>query len=348
MPESQVHDTGRSSNSFRSRARVAALAVAAIAGLLPIETVHAQGTPPLAVLTLAHSVVGSHVTFVWVPSSQGPAPTVFLLQAGSVPGAADIATVRLPGTQTSFAVDAAAGTYYVRILATNGAGASAPSNEVVVTIGGGGGCVAPGAPTGLVATPGPLSVTIRWTAPTTGGAPSGYVLEAGSVAGASNLGVFQLANATTLSSPAPAGAYFVRIRAVNACGSSPPSAELSFTVTSGAVAPISLPAGVYAGQMFNNTRNGLGRPPITTFQLTLNQATPAAFSMISARWQDNAGCVKTNFIYAGTSNGRLSIDVETLTCNDGDLLLNVTSVSGNLVAGTCNGGANCTFQMVKQ
>jgi len=331
-----------------ARHAVAAFLTIAAAAIGAGVSLRAQSGPPLPVLTLAHSVVGSHVTFVWVPNSQGPAPTAFLLQAGSGPGLSDIATVRLPAMQTSFAADAAAGTYYVRILATNGVGASAPSNEVVVTIGGSGGCAVPGAPTGLVATPGPLSVTIRWTAPTTGAAPSGYVLEAGSVAGAANIGTFQLPNSTTLTSGAPAGVYFVRLRAINACGNSPPSADISFTVTSGAVAPISLPAGVYSGQMFNNTRNAPGRLPITSFQLTLNQATPAAFSMISARWQDNAGCVKTNFIYAGTSNGRLSIDVETLSCNDGDLLLNVTSVAGNVIDGTCNGGPNCTFRMIKQ
>ena len=101
--------------------------------------------------------------------------------------------------------------------------------------------------------------------------------------------------------------------------------------------------------MFGNQRPGLGRPPITSFQLTLNQPTPAIFSPIIGRWADNAGCVRTNpFLYAGPSNGQLIIDVESLACNDGDLALRVTSVSGAVVQGTCNGGPSCTFTMIRQ
>jgi hypothetical protein len=165
----------------------------------------------------------------------------------------------------------------------------------------------------------------------------------------SNLGTFALPNTTTLTSPAPAGQYFVRVRAVNACGSSGPSLEASFTI--GAVAPVTpLPAGVYNGIMSGNQRQALGRPPITSFQLTLNQSTTtAALSPISGRWSDNAGCVRTNpFLYAGVSSGVLVIDVESLTCNDGDLLLRVISINGNTVQGTCNGGPTCVFSMVRQ
>lgn len=349
MLRSSIAYTSNSSKYFRGCSLLFAFARTVLASVLAASTVtYAQGTPPLAVLTLAHSVVGSRITFVWVPNSQGSPATAYLLQAGSAPGLSNIALVQVPATQTSFVADAPAGTYYVRVVAVNGAGASSPSNEVVATVGGssggGGGCPVPAAPTGLSATTAtPSFVTLRWTA--SAGA-TGYVLDVGSIPGATNIGSFSLGNTTILNSAAPAGTYFARLRALNGCGSSAPSAELTFTVVNGVQG--SLPAGVYSGTMANSQRAGLGRSPITAFTLTLNQATPPTFSLISARWQDNAGCVKTNFIYGGISNGRLHIDVETLTCNDGDLLLNITSINGNVVSGTCNGGPNCTFQMIKQ
>jgi hypothetical protein len=330
--------------AFRTLALVAALAPLAIV-LTGGTAVEAQGGPPLAPLGLISSSVGTRVSLAWTPNPQGPALTAFVLQAGTGPGLSNVAVLQLAPNQTSLAADVAPGTYYVRILSVNAAGASGPSNEVTLIVGGGG-CNVPGPPTGLTATPTSGGVTLRWTAPASGGATS-YALDVGTGPGLSNLGTFALANSTTLSAPAPAGRYYVRLRAVNSCGSSTPSAEVSFVI--GAVTPlVPLPAGTYVGVMSGNQRPGLGRPPISSFQLTLNQPTPAAFSLISARWADNAGCVKTTFIYAGPSNGQVIVDLESLTCNDGDLVLRVASVSGNVVQGTCNGGPSCTFSMVRQ
>lgn len=307
-----------------------------------------QESPPFAPLSLVSSVVGSTVTLVWAANPLGPTATAFQLHAGSGPGLSNLAVVQLPATATAFSVSAPPGTYFVRVLGVNAVGVGPASNEVIVTVGGGGGCSVPGAPTGLVATPTATSVTITWIAATTGGAPTGYIIDVGSAAGATNLGSFPLPNATTLTAPAPPGQYFVRIRAINACGSSPPSAELSFVVA-GAASLGPLPAGTYDGVMFNNTRPGLGRPPISSFQLILNQPAPAtSFVMLSGRWADNAGCVKTTGIFGGTSAGRLSVSVESLACNDGDMILRVTAINGSVIDGTCNGGSNCTFRMIRR
>jgi hypothetical protein len=47
--------------------------------------------------------------------------------------------------------------------------------------------------------------------------------------------------------------------------------------------------------------------------------------------------------------GLPQISVESLTCNDGDLGLRVTSVNGNVYRGVCLlAGPNCTFQMTRQ
>ena len=58
-----------------------------------------------------------------------------------------------------------------------------------------------------------------------------YVVQAGTVSGAPNVGTFALpASATSIGGPVPAGPYFIRVRAANACGVSAPSAEVSTTV----------------------------------------------------------------------------------------------------------------------
>jgi hypothetical protein len=236
--------------------------------------------------------------------------------------------------------------YYVRIVAVYAEGTSAPSNEVVVVLTAAG-CTPPGPPTGVITSPTASNVTIRWASPASGGPPTGYVIDVGSGAGLSNLGSFPLPNTTTLTAPAPAAQYFVRIRALNACGSSPPSAEVSFRVGStGTVGPVS--AGVYSGTMSGNVRPAPGRPAISSFVLTLNQSTPSSFAQISGRWSDSAGCVRTSGIFAGPSSTGVTISVESLACNDGDMILRVQSINGNVVSGTCNGGPSCTFTMTRQ
>jgi len=70
-------------------------------------------------------------------------------------------------------------------------------------------------------------VTITWVAPASG-SPTSYVVEASNAPGGpANLANFNTGNAaTTLVVPGvPAGTYYIRIRAVNSCGQSAPSAE---------------------------------------------------------------------------------------------------------------------------
>ena len=54
----------------------------------------------------------------------------------------------------------------------------------------------------------------------------GYIVEAGSEPGLSNLARLQVANLTEFSTEAPAGAYYVRVRAVNERGAGPASNEI--------------------------------------------------------------------------------------------------------------------------
>ena len=130
--------------------------------------------------------------------------------------------------------------------------------------------MAPGTPTGLTAAVSGGSVTLRWNAPTTGGAPTGYVLFVGSASGASNLGSFALGAVTTLTSPAPPGQYFVRVVATNACGAAT-SNQASFVIGAvvAAVASRCRPGTTSARWPITI---GSVCPPITSFTLQLGQA----------------------------------------------------------------------------
>ena len=88
---------------------------------------------------------------------------------------------------------------------------------------------------------------------------------------------------------------------------------------------------------------------VVTLSWVPNGAGPGGFQMISGRWTDNRGCVKTSGIFGGMPLGLPQISVESLACNDRDFGLRVTSVNGNVYSGICLlGGPSCTFQMTRQ
>lgn len=88
---------------------------------------------PSAPSALTAAVNGSLVTLSWAPSAGCP-PTNYVLQAGSAPGASDIAVVGV-GATLGFSAHAPNGTYFVRLVASNAFGASAPSIEVRLDVG---------------------------------------------------------------------------------------------------------------------------------------------------------------------------------------------------------------------
>jgi TonB family protein len=179
-------------------------------------TVGCAGPPPAPTeFSVAQGPGGNPVRFSWAT----PAAPVdaYRIEAGSMSGLANLATLALAGSSTTLEVQAPQGTYFVRLRAQNACGASAPSTEVVVTVGAG--CVPPSAPA-LAATVSGQVVTLNWSPPATGTSPYTYTLLAGSSPGASNLAIAAMGGATSFQANAPTGTYYVRVVAANACGSS--------------------------------------------------------------------------------------------------------------------------------
>jgi hypothetical protein len=180
---------------------------------------------------LAAVVNGTSVTLTWAAPSTGGVPTGYIVYASLSPGGPIVAS--LPVTSTSLIVtDVPPAVYYVHVRAINIDGASAPSNEIIVAVPGGGPACStpPNAPTNLTATVDQSLVTLSWAAPVSGCAPTGYVVQAGSAPGLSNLAIINVGNTTSLMVSAPVGTYFVRVIAVNAFGGSVASVEIIVSV----------------------------------------------------------------------------------------------------------------------
>jgi hypothetical protein len=183
--------------------------------------------PPGAPTGLVGTATGSSIKLAWNPPATGGAPTSYVIQAGTAPGSSDIGSTATGSTATTLsATGVAAGTYFIRVAAQNSAGASGPSNEIALPV------LVPGSPTALTGAVSGSSITVSWHAPTTGSAPSAYVLEVGSASGLSDLGHGSTGSlATTFSATGVAArTYFFRVRAQNAAGAGAPSNELKLVV----------------------------------------------------------------------------------------------------------------------
>jgi len=171
--------------------------------------------------SLTGQVDGQRVLLAWLAPTTGAGVVGYVVEAGSGPGLADLARVDLGASLTQAFDGVPAGRFVVRVRARTSAGLSAPSNEVVVNVGGPA-CLAPDRPASLTATVSQGVVTLRWT-PSPGA--TGYRLAAGSTSGAADILVTALGPTSALSAAAPPGRYFVRVAAVNACGAGASSAE---------------------------------------------------------------------------------------------------------------------------
>lgn len=160
-------------------------------------------------VTPAASVSGSNVLITWSDALLANGGLSYTLSASTVPGIVDIGSFAV-GSAMQFAAVAPPGAYYVRVGASGPCGVSAPSSELLVSVGG---VVPTAAPVATSSVAGGV-VSIAWTA--VAGATS-YRLDAGTGPLLSNIAQLPL-GATSFSTPAPAGTYYVRIHAIGPAG----------------------------------------------------------------------------------------------------------------------------------
>jgi hypothetical protein len=178
---------------------------------------------------------GSNVSLQWTAPLIGTA-TAYVIEAASTPnGPPNLANFFTGNALTSLVVSSVpSGIYYVRIRAVSGGSVSAPSNEVQVIVG------STSAPSSCPSAPRALTlvsqaggtITLGWQPPASG-APTSYVVQAGSSPNAANLANFDT-NSTALSlvaSNVPPGSYFVRVYARNgSCALSAASNEVLLSI----------------------------------------------------------------------------------------------------------------------
>ncbi len=175
------------------------------------------------------SIVGNAVTFRWKVPTVGPAPTGFILEGGGAPGQTLVA---LPTGSAApiFTVAAPNGSFYVRFKSSGTRGPSVASNEILLHVNQ---PVAPSAPQGLQATVSGSTLHLGWTPTFAGGVATGVVLDVtGTISGS-----VPLSAGERVSIPgAPAGSYSIRVRAVNAAGTSAATAPVVVNIPSGCTA----------------------------------------------------------------------------------------------------------------
>jgi hypothetical protein len=195
--------------------------------IVTVGAMSLRAAAPTVPSNLTASVNGLFVTLSWGASANNP--TEYVLQAGAAPGQTFFEQV-LNGSTTTFSASAGAGTYYVRVIARNADGTSAPSNEVTVVLTSG--CAAPSVPLNLRAIIRGTEAFVFWRRSATG-TVSNYVLQAGGAPG----GTFtQFPTAgTTLNANVPSGTYFLRVIATSPCGNSAASNEIVVSFPSNTV-----------------------------------------------------------------------------------------------------------------
>jgi hypothetical protein len=172
---------------------------------------------PVSPVNPTTSVTGSTVTLTWNANGNDASTTYVIEASTSASFVTLVAQIDIVGTAMT-ATNVASGTYYVRVRAQNASGASAAIAFPVVV-------VAVSACTGPPQPPASLRFTrlgqqlvMEWNA--VSGA-SEYIIEAGSVSGASDIYVGSAGLATTFAAAIPENTHaFVRVYARNACGKS--------------------------------------------------------------------------------------------------------------------------------
>lgn len=182
--------------------------------------------PPNPPTSLIANVASDVVSLTWSAPIGGCPHTGYVLRAGTGPGLTNVVTTAV-GTVLGLTATAPPGTYYVTVVAVNGAGQSAASNEVPVTVAG---VTLPGAPVAFSASANGTTATFSWAPSSGGGAPASYLLEASLTAGGPVVAALPAPSTTLTVSNVPIGTFFVRVRGVNVAGIGPASPEQSISI----------------------------------------------------------------------------------------------------------------------
>lgn len=165
---------------------------------------------------------GSNVTLRWQSHSASPIVD-FLLEAGSASGLSNIFSGSV-GLTNQISASIGPGTYFVRVKPRTTTHVGNAVNEMSFSVGATGCSAPPPAPTGVSGSVRSNVASISWTA-----APGAttYGVQAGSEPGLRNLFEGVVGPIPSLSAPVSAGfGAYIRVFAINACGISPPSAEV--------------------------------------------------------------------------------------------------------------------------
>lgn len=181
---------------------------------------------PLAPVNLtATAIAGNQLSLWWQPSYPFVTGS-HLLEGGINPGET-LAQIPIESPATGTTLNVPSGVFYVRLrsrLPNNPY--SGPSNEIRIAVNA---PVPPSPPKNLRVTRNGSSVDFSWTNSYEGGAPTSLALDVSGSASAT----IPLAFADRVSiAGAPAGNFAVRLRAVNAAGSSAPTAPVPVLVPS--------------------------------------------------------------------------------------------------------------------
>lgn len=186
------------------------------------------GGPSGAPRAFTAPTAGQLVSLNW-EDPDGCSGSRYWLVAGSQPGAADLGLLPVDSSGTTMA--APPGTYYARMGTQSDFGISGLSNEVRV-VATSGDCSPPSFGLVLGANVSGSLVGLSWAPTSTSAAlasdaftPLQYALEVGATPGAASLS-YPMGRATAVVIPAPAGDYYVRVRAVNACGAGQASSDV--------------------------------------------------------------------------------------------------------------------------
>jgi len=247
--------------------------------------------------TLRAVVTGFHVVFSWEEPFSGGAPTSYVLEAGLTPGSTAIS---LAASARSLAVPGVPpGRFFLRVRAANAFGLGPPSEEIELLVAANG--LAPPDPPNLQsAFINGSRLTLSWLGPFFGGPVASYLVEVGTSTGTTVIALPVNGRIFTYE-PVPPGFYFLRVRAVNAAGTSRPSDEALVIAGSGP-APPGPPfwsTATVSGSTVTLTWQPPSRGPVTSYVLEAGSAPGLANIAVF-----NTGSAATSLTIPGVPPGR--------------------------------------------